>query len=161
MVSLDPIYSIKLEECNFYSCGFIDNDTTIYSIQFIATRWLSSCLEKSCFVEPGDQFLLKSDSKAQNLNHGNENVVIKTIDETIEHGDKETPNQTVKLGFVCAHSSDEPLKGHNDNELIISELSKLASTYKNSNDQWRSYAYEKAIAAIKRHPNAISSREGK
>ena len=82
-----------------------------------------------------------------------------TYPPSYEH--KEQRTQTVKFGFVCAHSSDEPLKGHNDNELIISELSKLASTYKNSNDQWRSYAYEKAIAAIKRHPNAISSREGK
>ena len=141
--------------------AFIHNDIKIYSIQFIAIRWLSSCLEKSCFVEPGHQFLLKSDTKIQKHNHDTGNVDSKTIDETIKPGDKERVSQTVKHGFVCAHSSNEPRKGHNDNELIISELSKLASTYKNSNDQWRSYAYEKAIAAIKRHPNAISSREGK
>ena len=145
--------------------AFIDNDIKIYSIQFIAIRWLSSCLEKSCFVEPGHQFLLKSDTKVPKHDHDNGNIDTKTIHETIEPGDKERVTQSqsnpVKFGFVCAHSSDEPLKEHNDNELIISELSKLASTYKNSNDQWRSYAYEKAIAAIKRHPNAISSREGK
>ena len=141
--------------------AFIHNDIKIYSIQFIAIRWLSSCLEKSCFVQPGHQFLLKLDTKVPKHDHDNENIDSKTIHETIEPGDKEQKTQTVKFGFVCAHSSDEPLKGHNDNELIISELSKLASTYKNSNDQWRSYAYEKAIAAIKRHPNAISSREGK
>ena len=141
--------------------ALIDNNIKIYSIQFIAIRWLSSCLEKSCFVEPDYQFLLKSDTKIQKHNHDTANVDSKTIDKTIKPCDKERVSQTVKLGFVCAHSSNEPRKGHNDNELIISELSKLASTYKNSNDQWRSYAYEKAIAAIKRHPNVISSREGK
>ena len=63
--------------------------------------------------------------------------------------------------FACAYSSDDQQKTVNLNEAITKELSKLSEAYKNSNDQWRCFGYEKAISAIKRHPSVITSREGK
>ena len=131
------------------------------SIQFIAMRWLSTCLEKGCFVEPRQDFLLKSSSNLQKSDQQSKIISSVLIDENIDNDDRKKVNRNIKQGFVCAHSSNESHTKQNHNELIIQELSKLASTYKNSNDQWRSYAYEKAIAAIKRHPAPISKREGK
>ena len=45
----------------------------------------------------------------------------------------------------------------NHNALITNELEKLATAYKNTNDTWRAFGYEKAIAAIKKHPEPITS----
>ena len=63
--------------------------------------------------------------------------------------------------FVCAHSSNDPRNVSNINLPIIEALSKLSSAYKNTNDQWRCFAYDKAISSIRRHPTAIGSRAGK
>ena len=73
-------------------------------------------------------------------------------------------NKTFQEKFACAHSSSDPRRNQSaskSNECITNELSKLADAYNNSKDQWRCFGYEKAIAAIKRYPKAISSREGK
>ena len=67
--------------------------------------------------------------------------------------------KTLKDGFVCNYSSEDPSKPKNHNKVITDELEKLAQAYKNSNDKWRCFGYEKAINAIKRHPKLISSRE--
>ena len=123
-------------------------------------RWLSTCLEKGCFIEPRQDFSLKSSSNLKTSDQSSKSIISEVFDENINNDDRKKVDQTIKQGFVCAHSSNESLTKQNHNELITQELSKLASTYKNSNDQWRSYAYEKAIAAIKRHPAPISSREG-
>ena len=132
----------------------------LYSIQFIALRWLSACLEKGDFIEPGAQFILKPQSTVQTKDENTKNEVNATSEKMPEKGHNQRPNENLTQTFVCAHSSDESQKNLNHNEIITNELSKLASTYKNSNDQWRCYAYEKAIAAIKRHPSTISTREG-
>ena len=130
------------------------------SIQFIAMRWLSTCLEKGCFIEPRQDFSLKSSSNLKTSDQSSKFLSSEVIDENIDNDDGKKVDKNMKQGFVCAHSSNESHKKQSHNELITQELSKLASTYKNSNDQWRSYAYEKAIAAIKRHPAPISTREG-
>ena len=83
-----------------------------------------------------------------------------TSEEIAEKAQIQRFNENMTQSFVCAHSSDDSQTNLNHNEIITNELSKLASTYKNSNDQWRCYAYEKAIAAIKRHPSTISTRDG-
>lgn len=105
------------------------------------------------------QYLLNSNSQLHRSDH-EKIFASNAVDKAIEC-DSENLNQKKNIGFVCAQSSKESGKEQNPNERIVSELSKLASTYKNSNDQWRSFAYEKAIAAIRRHPNTILNREGK
>ena len=87
----------------------------------------------------------------------------KTLDEKDLKSLKNNENvgDRMKNRFVCAHSSNDPRNVSNINLPIIEELSKLSSAYKNTNDQWRCFAYDKAISSIKRHPTAIGSRAGK
>ena len=80
-----------------------------------------------------------------------------TVSDTVARDE----SKNITKRFVCAYSSSDPQNSLNLNEKIIEELAKLAATYKNSNDQWRCFAYEKAIAAIKKYPKVIHSRKGK
>ena len=93
----------------------------------------------------------------------NTNDEAKTLDEKDSKYLKNNENvgDRMKNRFVCAHSSNDPRNVSNINLPIIEELSKLSSAYKNTNDQWRCFAYDKAISSIKRHPTAIGSRAGK
>ena len=93
----------------------------------------------------------------------NTNDEAKTLDEKDSKSLKSNENvgDRMKNRFVCAHSSNDPRNVSNINLPIIEELSKLSSAYKNTNDQWRCFAYDKAISSIKRHPTAIGSRAGK
>ena len=123
-------------------------------MQFLALRWLSACIEKNCIIEQGMEYKLKEYSSPQ-CNY--------TFSEkySITESDITKSAKTIPQNFVCAYSSDDPSNSLNLNGSIIEELSKLAAAYKNSNDQWRCFAYEKAIAAIKKYPKTIHSGKGK
>ncbi|CAG2068644.1 unnamed protein product [Timema podura] len=62
-------------------------------------------------------------------------------------------NETGK--FVCARSSSQTTAPCN--ELIITELQKLADAFRSCGDHWRVHGYEKAISAIRTYGKAISS----
>ena len=123
-------------------------------MNFLALRWLSACIEKNCVIEYGMQYKLKDCPRSQCKNTSAEKYIADESD--IIQSDK-----TITQHFVCAYSSDDPSNSLNLNGSIIEELSKLATAYKNSNDQWRCFAYEKALSAIKKHPKTIHSRKGK
>ena len=126
----------------------------------MALRWLSLCIEKSRFVDPGIDFILHSAARTANQSSCEQKFSAEINKKRRLEG---APNNDKHLqsGFACAHSSVGTQKALNVNSSITEELSKLATAYKNSNDQWRCFGYEKAIAAIKRYPRAITSREGK
>lgn len=117
---------------------------------------MSACIEKNCIIEHEIEFKLKECSSPQCNYTLTEKYSINESDSI--QSDKTNP---ITRNYVCAHSSDDPSNSKNLNGLIIDELSKLAAVYKNSNDQWRWFAYEKAIAAIKKYPKTIHSRKGK
>ena len=132
-------------------------------MQFIALRWLSLCIEASRYVEPGVNYILHRDNISPKK-HGREmksGTELPVKDNTPLIDNVQNNNKNIQSRFACAHSSEDPQNVLNLNLTITEELSKLAAAYKNSNDQWRCFGYEKAIAAIKRHPKIITSREGK
>ena len=132
-------------------------------MQFIALRWLSFCIEKSRYVEPGIDYILHNDirSPKKHSREQKSSTGVHVNDSTPLLDNVQNNNKPIQSRFACAHSSENPRNVLNLNMTITDELSKLAAAYKNSNDQWRCFGYEKAIAAIKRHPKIITSREGK
>ncbi|KAG1676100.1 DNA polymerase lambda [Nymphon striatum] len=63
-----------------------------------------------------------------------------------------------KSKWVCAHSSKSE-KQENLNQHITDKLAVLANAYKNTKDEWRALGYRKAISALSRHPNKITTWE--
>ena len=78
-------------------------------------------------------------------------------------GKKGDPDQKVsnlRDKFICAHpsqgrnieseegSTGSDTKLTNHNKIITDELEKLAQAYKNSNDTWRAFGYQKAISGL-------------
>ena len=48
-------------------------------------------------------------------------------------------------------------KGVAENAFLIEQLEELANTYRNIGDEFRAYAYRRAISSIKRYPRRIST----
>lgn len=126
--------------------GIVDKCLATLStkVTFLALRWLSACLKENSKVDH-EAFVIK-------------HTVVKQTKKKSEGDQGE--NRPFTLKFVCAHSSADPQsKAQNHNSRITDELSKLASAYKSTNDQWRAFGYEKAIAALKRYPTEITCRD--
>ena len=153
------ILPIAKEPANFRNWRYFDH--LFVSFQFLALRWLYQCLEKECYITPDTHHRLAINTSPK--------CILNTNDEakTFEEKDLKPLKTNENVGdrmenrFVCAHSSNDPRNVSNINLPIIEELSKLSSAYKNTNDQWRCFAYDKAISSIRRHPTAIGSRAGK
>ena len=128
--------------------------------EIVSTGWLSKCLEEKRRIETKsfrlDKKLLAKRVKADCTSEPNDpgsqpSTSCSRPGETSAHIDR------VKDKFVCAQSSENP-QSANLNKNITDELEKLAAAYKSSNDRWRAFGYQKAIAAIKNHPRQIRSR---
>ena len=128
--------------------------------EVVSTNWLSKCLEEKRTIETNsfrlDKKLLAIKAKAEGTSDSSgpapepSTSQLRT-DEPSVHIDR------VKGKFVCAQSSENS-QSANLNKNITDELEKLAAAYKSSNDRWRAFGYQKAIAAIKNHPRPIRSR---
>lgn len=59
--------------------------------------------------------------------------------------------------FACSQAS--PSTQESLNSLVLSELKKLAETYRAKGDQWRAHGYEKAVSAIRRYGKEITCYE--
>lgn len=127
------------------------------SVQFLALRWLSTCIEQNCLIEHEKDYTLNGNINTRRIYSLTEEEDRTAVSDTVARDQ----SKNISKRFVCAYSSSDPQNLLNHNEQIIQELGKLAATYKNSNDQWRCFAYEKAIAAIKKYPKVIHSRKGK
>jgi len=145
------------------------------SLEFVALRWLSDCLkgDKLIEVDEGTYLLRKSDTKSGDDEGDGQvpstsgGVALGSAASANKDGEGKkvvaaaaaAAASSLQQKFVCAHSSEDASAPQNHNKIITDQLEKLAQAYKNSNDTWRSFGYEKAIAAIKRHPRPISGRE--
>eukprot|EP00095_Tigriopus_kingsejongensis_P006026 maker-scaffold671_size114370-snap-gene-0.35 protein:Tk06026 transcript:maker-scaffold671_size114370-snap-gene-0.35-mRNA-1 annotation:"dna polymerase lambda-like" len=112
--------------------------------RFVKMSWLSQCLAQQLRL-PLDHF--------EFLEPEHRGPAASPPLPASAQGQVRGPIDTSK--FVCAQSS-APKSGANPNQVITDELEKLAAAYKNSNDTWRAFGYQKAIAAIKKHPQAIT-----
>ncbi|XP_076434932.1 DNA polymerase lambda-like [Babylonia areolata] len=66
--------------------------------------------------------------------------------------------RSVPVGkWICAQSSKAPKR--NLNEHITAKLEEMVKTYESTNDKWRAFGYQKAIAALRRYPKQITSWE--
>ena len=156
--SANYIFAHSKDLYNFRNCRYFHH--LFASFQFLALRWLYQCLEKDCYITPDTNHRLATNTNPNCKLSANDEA--KTLDEKDSKSLKSNENvgDRMKNRFVCAHSSNDPRNVSNINLPIIEELSKLSSAYKNTNDQWRCFAYDKAISSIKRHPTAIGSRAG-
>ncbi|KAL8563394.1 hypothetical protein ACOMHN_063391 [Nucella lapillus] len=69
-----------------------------------------------------------------------------------------SPEKKVPVGkWICAQSSKAPKTSYNAN--IIAKLEEMVKTYESTNDKWRAFGYQKAIAALRRHPSQIATWE--
>ncbi|ESO96863.1 hypothetical protein LOTGIDRAFT_72491, partial [Lottia gigantea] len=59
--------------------------------------------------------------------------------------------------WTCARSSKNPKP--NVNQAITEKLEEMIRNYESTNDKWRAFGYQKAVQAIRSHPNPISSWE--
>ncbi|XP_046658917.1 DNA polymerase lambda-like [Homalodisca vitripennis] len=59
--------------------------------------------------------------------------------------------------YACSQSSSA--SDASCNAVVLSQLRRLADTYRARGDQWRAHGYEKAISAIRRHGKEITSSE--
>ncbi|KAK7483972.1 hypothetical protein BaRGS_00024856 [Batillaria attramentaria] len=69
-----------------------------------------------------------------------------------------SPEKKLPVGkWICAQSSKAPKA--NLNEHITSKLEDMVKNYESTNDKWRAFGYQKAIAALRKHPKEITSWE--
>ena len=59
--------------------------------------------------------------------------------------------------WTCAHSSKE--KDINCNKFLTDKLEDILKIYETTNDKYRALSYQKAIAALKRYPRTIQTKE--
>ena len=137
----------------------IDNFSNPKS-EVVSTCWLSMCLEEKRRIETDsfrlDKKLLAKRAKVDNTSESSDAATEPSSSNSSSH-EGTNPIDRVKDNFVCARSSENP-QSTNLNKNITDELEKLAAAYKSSNDKWRAFGYQKAIAAIKSHPTPIRSR---
>ena len=128
--------------------------------EVVSTSWLSKCLEEKKWIETDsfrlDKRVLAKRAKAD----GTSELSDPSLEPSTSYSRPDDASARIdrdKSKFVCARSSENP-QSTNLNKNITDELEKLAAAYKSSNDRWRAFGYQKAIAAIKNHPRAIKSR---
>ena len=61
--------------------------------------------------------------------------------------------------FTCMHKHDGPDKLENPNARTIEVLQKMADYYGRTRDQWRTLAYRKAIAALRKQNRKVTTKE--
>lgn len=59
--------------------------------------------------------------------------------------------------WTCAHSSKEQMVNHN--KFLTDKLESILSIYETTNEKYRALSYQKAIAALKRCPHQIKTKE--
>ncbi|CAF3310726.1 unnamed protein product [Rotaria socialis] len=66
-----------------------------------------------------------------------------------------------KGNWMCCESSALPVDPvNNPNQAVIDKLQEMANLYRNSNDKWRAYGYQKAISTLKKcHKPATTYEE--
>lgn len=139
--------------------------------KFLRAPWLSQCIKTKKLAdndgyEVDVKILIASNSS---LNTSRKRIA----DESKDFSDTEDATAAQKKNM---RSSISPLKktkttgtdGGSDqsgqtnlNELICEKLGVLAACYRSRNDPWRTLAYEKAINAIKNHPEPITTYQVK
>ena len=128
--------------------------------EVISTGWVSKCLEEKRRIDTTsyrlDKKLLAKKAKEDGISESNDSASEPSTSYS-RPGEANNHIDRVKDKFVCAQSSENP-QSANLNKNITDELEKLAAAYKSSNDRWRAFGYQKAIAAIKNHPRQIRSR---
>ena len=75
---------------------------------------------------------------------------------TLAEEETDHPTNTFEQKFVCSKACENTVS-ENTTDRVVKELTKLASTYKDLNEKWRAFGYEKAISAIKRNPGILDN----
>ncbi|XP_059160056.1 DNA polymerase lambda-like [Physella acuta] len=150
----------------------------------VKSAWLSSCLRNKA-VESIEKYVIHQSCKESsrgNQEKNNESDVSKEVrlhslvknnsgsdseysasdeDIVVSNTQKATtfssPRNIPVDKWICAQSSKNVKP--NFNQDIVDKLEEMASTYQSTNDKWRAFGYQKAIQALRRHPNRISSWE--
>nr|CAD7412418.1 unnamed protein product [Timema cristinae] len=146
-------------------------------IKIVGTSWLSECLSQNKMIDSKEfEFIL--DSRQHNLNervhpcYSSNNKSESEFKEDDKpsgmapsRGVDNSPPKRLKVNetgvselpakFICALSSCQTTAPCN--ELIITELQKLADAFRSCGDHWRTHGYEKAISAIRTYGKAITS----
>lgn len=137
-------------------------------VSLVGLSWLSKCLEEETILDRR-KYTIKVAKSEDDEEERNQNHTVKMAAiETEKQGQRRAGNHAnEKISFidrnrhkfVCAQSSaNSSSTDANLNRHITDELEKLAKAYKSSNDTWRAFGYQKAIAALKRHPERITTR---
>ncbi|XP_059485102.1 DNA polymerase lambda isoform X1 [Neocloeon triangulifer] len=111
----------------------------------VSTRWLSECIKQQKLV-PEHEFLVRVGKKRAAPEPCETPREVK-----VTRSDSPGPSKAASMLSKESEASSEP------NLLLITELKKLADAYRNSGDQWRNFAYTKAISAIKCYKKPIKS----
>lgn len=65
-----------------------------------------------------------------------------------------------KNNWMCCESSSLPVDPvNNANQAVIDKLQEMANLYRNSNDKWRAYGYQKAITTLKKCHRPVTTYE--
>nr|CAD7420303.1 unnamed protein product [Timema poppensis] len=137
-------------------------------IKIVGTSWLSECLSQNKLID-STEFEFIVDNRQHNLNervHPGYSSNNKSESEFKEddkpsrmapsRGVDNSPPKKLKVdetGFVGARTT-APC-----NELIISELQKLADAFRSYGDHWRVHGYERAVSAIGTYGKDITSSQ--
>ena len=144
LVDKDSINSEDKLKCVVSKLQELDED----QIEILDIKWLSETIKENKRQDYQD-FRLKQHSTFDKSSNN------------ISKISQEKPVKTFEQNFVCSKASVPKASTSLEDtveinhEKLIEELSRLAKTYKDMNDKWRAFGYEKAIAAIKRNPNTV------
>ncbi|CAF1264141.1 unnamed protein product [Adineta ricciae] len=65
-----------------------------------------------------------------------------------------------KNNWMCCESSALPVESDvNPNQAVIDKLQEMANLYRNSNDKWRAFGYQKAISTLKKCHRPVTTYE--
>ncbi|XP_065337607.1 DNA polymerase lambda-like [Cloeon dipterum] len=107
----------------------------------VSNRWLSECIKQEQKVDEREfQFASRLSKRA---------------------APQTMPSDAADAKVSRPDSVDEEVAQEDSapNSVVIRELKRLATAYRNSGDQWRNFAYTKAISAIECHKKPIRSYE--
>uniref|UniRef100_A0A1B6LW89 DNA polymerase n=1 Tax=Graphocephala atropunctata TaxID=36148 RepID=A0A1B6LW89_9HEMI len=115
----------------------------------VGTLWLSQCLKSHTVLDQQLYIVNKPVQKRSSVSPDPPFTSKKQAGNTSSDIDIQK--------YACSQSSSA--SSDSCNAAVLSQLKRLAETYRARGDQWRAHGYEKAISAIRRHGKEIISYE--